>query len=309
MKPAYVQGSKEEVQQSTNQMMGVVNLGYTFTQEEKTQYGDLFRQMLRANYVAFAEHFGQRPALFKTVLGEVFGQGRLTPRAGDAIEQADEISLKSFIFGMPQLAGLTLYDRMTLITNNYPAVYFLSCAICMDRKELMGYFIDLAAYLKRHKEAGKLDQTRMEALKQLEVFSNQDQAPEPGSTDFSFYDNSRLKSLDIEKQSSLRQELQGTNQSLQSVAQARVRKSKKIHTTDPIITLLSMLVSITNVGLLKLQHQEKAQEVQDKHAWMLHKYLKTYYPGEANKRYHQLISAGAKFLDMYKPKNAAENIF
>ena len=305
MKAGFVQGSRIDKKMaafSASQAIRQIELGYAFTQDDRKQFLDLFRQMMSVNYGAFADHIGLKTELFSSVLSQIFSPASegLSARAGDAIEHVDEVAWKTFFFSLPQLSKLSLYDKMTLVTGTYPAVYLISCALCADRRQLAAYFWALAMFLKKQSGAEKLNGARRRALDTLDQFVERDFASDPNESNF--YANSAMTKLGPEMEGDFRREILDHSLVFRS-AENQEWTRKRFTLMDPVLTILCLLVVATDVGVLPLQQREVVQEVQEKHAWLLMRYLKTSYPKEANGKFHRLIMPNPKFSCMYNSKN------
>ncbi len=263
-----------------------------FSIDECKKYKNLFRHFMDYGHAKYYDYYSQKLASVKDFVNVMLGSGRLTKETFLTMLTLETQLMTNFSFDLPDMAELSAYDRMALISNNVPLAYSVVCAAYANYRDLMTYVKDFVDFGQRY-----MSQNPSAEAVMAEVTANFRPPSDPDTPiNYSFLlpPEREERTLELERH----------------VGQISpiLRSREKDGSVDPIIVMLLIKMVLFFPGVSSCSNRlEKKVLVEEKHsqfAWTLHRYLKEFYPEVANSRLHHAVMVMAldsNVLDLFKP--------
>ncbi|TRY61377.1 hypothetical protein TCAL_08433 [Tigriopus californicus] len=247
-------------------MVKTANLSQTFTEHEVDKALSIYKNLLSFGYRSYYQLFSKNEQEFMTFLRALNETGGSPSMISEAFTETNKQATINYFFSIDDMASLSPFDRMTLISHNFPGIFGLLWSVYSYTPDLCKFYENFLehGYEFRHHEP--------EIDKILLVFeANQllGEKPKNLSIDVTFRSHSATQDL-IQRHDSLVHEVN-----------SGLRESTQGSADYVIVLLLSHIIMFASEFAVSLQDKPKIQATQEKYLVLLHRYLRTHYQGRA----------------------------
>ncbi|TRY68351.1 hypothetical protein TCAL_14249 [Tigriopus californicus] len=236
----------------------------TFTREEKMYYDNEFKSMIDLTYAKCLEFFVNRLDDFKSYHETLFLGIPLTPEKMKMMMRLDEVTITSYCLQLDDCYELSFHDRMTLIKNNFPALYGLTWAGYGQDSSAYEYY---ATFLEVIKGKASTD----DKYRPLACLAEQ-LLPSCSAIETNLVDLNEILPPEILRQESKITEL---NQETRKVREWCNPSGSAIGPDNNIILIFYKIILFGTEFSDRLDDPAKCGAIQDKYLWQLHRYVKT----------------------------------
>nr|AID52836.1 nuclear receptor [Tigriopus japonicus] len=247
-------------------MVKTANLSQIFTEHEVDKALSIYKNLLSFGYRSYYQLFSQNEQEFMTFLRALNDQGGGPSMISEAFTETNKQATINYFFSIDDMASLTPFDRMTLISHNFPSIFGLLWSVYSYTPDLCTFYEE---FLKHGYEFRDREPEIDKILMVFEANQLLGKKPKNLTIDVTFRSNSATQDL-IQRHDNLVHEVN-----------SGLRESSQSSADYIIVMLLSHIIMFATEFAVSLQDKAKIQATQEKYLVLLHRYLRTHYQGRA----------------------------
>lgn len=128
------------------------DLSMIYTQEEHLYYNKEYKSFINHSYTKCLEFFVNRLDEFKCYHENMIFKTPLSPEKLKLMMRLDEVTITTYCLELNDCFELSFHDRMTLVKNNFPAIYALVWAVYGQDYDAQEYFLTFFNVIKKRAE-------------------------------------------------------------------------------------------------------------------------------------------------------------